>query len=140
MTATTLALPARYRGSELIATGGMADVYAATDDTLERRVAIKILNERFAGDPEIRTRFTREARIAARLSVEPNVVTIFDVADVAGQPAIVMEFLPGGTLADRIVRAAFPRRSALRGSSRRGGRSTPPTQRASSIATSSPRT
>jgi serine/threonine-protein kinase len=108
MTAITLALPARYRGSELIATGGMADVYAATDDTLERRVAIKILNERFAGDPEIRTRFTREARIAARLSVEPNVVTIFDVADVAGQPAIVMEFLPGGTLADRMRAGRIP--------------------------------
>ena len=102
MTATTLALPARYRGTELIATGGMADVYVATDDTLDRRVAIKVLNERFAGDPEIRARFTREARIAARLSIEPNVVTIFDVADVAGQPAIVMEFLPGGTLADRM--------------------------------------
>ena len=95
MTATTLALPARYRGTELIASGGMADVYAATDDTLDRRVAIKILNERFAGDPEIRARFTREARIAARLSTEPNVITIFDVADVAGQPAIVMEFLAG---------------------------------------------
>jgi serine/threonine-protein kinase len=86
----------------------MADVYAATDETLERRVAIKILNERFAGDPEIRTRFTREARIAARLSVEPNVVTIFDVADVAGQPAIVMEFLPGGTLADRMRAGPIP--------------------------------
>ena len=108
MTASTLALPARYRGPELIATGGMADVYAATDETLERRVAIKILNERFAGDPEIRTRFTREARIAARLSVEPNVVTIFDVAEVAGQPAIVMEFLPGGTLADRMRAGRIP--------------------------------
>jgi eukaryotic-like serine/threonine-protein kinase len=113
MTAITLALPARYRGSELIATGGMADVYAATDDTLERRVAIKILNERFAGDPDIRTRFTREARIAARLSVEPNVVTIFDVADVAGQPAIVMEFLPGGTLADRMRAGRIPPALAL---------------------------
>ena len=108
MTATTLALPARYRGTELIATGGMADVYAATDDTLDRRVAIKILNERFAGDPEIRARFTREARIAARLSTEPNVITIFDVADVAGQPAIVMEFLPGGTLADRMRAGRIP--------------------------------
>ena len=108
MTASTLALPARYRGTELIATGGMADVYAATDDMLDRRVAIKILNERFAGDPEIRTRFTREARIAARLSTEPNVVTIFDVADVAGQPAIVMEFLPGGTLADRMRAGRIP--------------------------------
>ena len=108
MTASTLALPARYRGPELIATGGMADVYAATDETLDRRVAIKILNERFAGDPEIRTRFAREARIAARLSVEPNVITIFDVADVAGQPAIVMEFLPGGTLADRMRAGRIP--------------------------------
>ena len=119
MTATTLALPARYRGTELIATGGMADVYAATDDTLDRRVAIKVLNERFAGDPEIRARFTREARIAARLSIEPNVVTIFDVADVGGQPAIVMEFLPGGTLADRMQRGPrSPGARALRGSSR----------------------
>ena len=108
MTATTLAFPARYRGAELIATGGMADVYLATDDTLDRLVAIKILNERFAGDPEIRTRFTREARIAARLSVEPNVVTIFDVADVAGLPAIVMEFLPGGTLAERTQAGRIP--------------------------------
>jgi len=108
MTATTLALPARYRGTELIASGGMADVYAATDDTLDRRVAIKILNERFAGDPEIRTRFTREARIAARLSTEPNVITIFDVAEVAGQPAIVMEYLPGGTLADRMRAGRIP--------------------------------
>ena len=113
MTATTLAFPARYRGTELIATGGMADVYAATDDTLDRRVAIKILNERFAGDPEIRTRFTREARIAARLSTEPNVVTIFDVADVAGQPAIVMEFLPGGTVADRMRAGRIPPALAL---------------------------
>jgi serine/threonine-protein kinase len=86
----------------------MADVYAATDETLDRRVAIKILNERFAGDPEIRTRFTREARIAARLSTEPNVITIFDVAEVAGQPAIVMEFLPGGTLADRMRAGRIP--------------------------------
>ena len=113
MTATTLALPARYRGTELIASGGMADVYAATDDTLDRQVAIKILNERFAGDPEIRARFTREARIAARLSTEPNVITIFDVADVAGQPAIVMEFVAGGTLADRMRAARIPPALAL---------------------------
>jgi eukaryotic-like serine/threonine-protein kinase len=102
MTAASLALPPRYRGTELIASGGMADVYGATDDVLERRVAIKILSERFAGDPETRERFTREARIAARLSNEPHVVTIFDVAEVGSRPAIVMEFLPGGTLEDRM--------------------------------------
>jgi len=102
MPATTLALPPRYHGAELIASGGMADVYVATDDALERVVAIKALSERFASDPEVRMRFTREARIAARLSNEPNVVTIYDVADAAGRPTIVMEFLPGGTLADRL--------------------------------------
>ena len=113
MTAATLALPARYRGAELIATGGMADVYVATDETLDRVVAIKVLSERFAHDPELRERFTREARIAARLSVEPNVVTIFDVADVAGRPAIMMEFLPGGTLAERMQSARIPPALAL---------------------------
>jgi eukaryotic-like serine/threonine-protein kinase len=102
MTASSLALPSRYHGSELIATGGMADVYVATDEILGRRVAIKVLAERFARDPDLRARFTREARIAARLSNEPNVVTIFDVADVDGRPAIVMEYLTGGTVADRM--------------------------------------
>ena len=124
----------------MIATGGMADVYSATDETLDRRVAIKVLSERFARDPEIRARFTREARIAARLSNEPNVVTIFDVAEVEGRPAIVMEYLPGGTVADRmrggrippalapgVARAGGPR-------ARRGARC-----RASFTATSSPR-
>ena len=57
MTAATLALPPRYRGTELIATGGMADVYVARDDLLDRLVAIKVLSERFAGDREIRSRF-----------------------------------------------------------------------------------
>ena len=113
MAATSLALSPRYRGTELIASGGMADVYVATDDSLDRVVAIKVLNERFAGDPEIRARFTREARIAARLSIEPNVVTIFDVADVVGRPAIVMEFLPGGTLAERTSQGRIPPALAL---------------------------
>ena len=102
MTALTVALPSRYHGAELIASGGMADVYAATDEMLERRVAIKILSQRFALDPDLRARFRREARIAARLSNEPNIVTIFDVADIQERPAIVMEYLPGGTIAERM--------------------------------------
>ena len=113
MAAATLALSPRYRGTELIATGGMADVYVATDVSLERLVAIKVLSERFAGDPEIRSRFSREARIAARLSTEPNVITIFGVEDVNGRPAIMMEFLPGGTLADRMSAARIPPALAL---------------------------
>ncbi len=102
MAATTLALPSRYSGTELIAAGGMAAVYVTTDGMLDRRVAVKILSERFAGDPEIQARFTREARIAARLSNRPNIVTVFDVTEVEGRPAIVMEYLPGGTIGDRM--------------------------------------
>ena len=113
MAATTLALPPRYRGAELLASGGMADVYMATDDLLDRRVAIKILGERFSDDPEIRARFTREARIAARLSNEPNVVTIFDVAEVGGRAAIVMEYVSGGTVADRMRRERIAPATAL---------------------------
>src|SRR3954447_12146192 len=113
MTVTTLALSPRYSGIELIATGGMADVYVATDESLDRLVAVKALNERFARDPEIRTRFTREARIAAKLSAEPNVVTIYDVTEAGDTPAIVMEFLPGGTLADRMRAKRVPPALAL---------------------------
>ena len=113
MTPLTLALPSRYHGAELIAFGGMADVYGATDSMLDRRVAIKILSERFALDPDVRARFTREARIAARLSNEPNIVTIFDVASVQERPAIVMEYLPGGTIADRMRAGRVPPALAL---------------------------
>jgi hypothetical protein len=108
MPAITFALAPRYRGAQLIASGGMADVYVATDEMLERLVAIKALGERFADDPEVLLRFTREARIAARLSNVPNVVTIYDVADAGGRPTIVMEFLSGGTLADRLRAGRVP--------------------------------
>ena len=140
MPAITIALAPRYRGAELIASGGMADVYVATDEMLERRVAIKALGERFADDPEIRLRFTREARIAARLSNEPNVVTIYDVADAGGRPddrdgVSAREARSPTVRADGSLR---PSRS--RGSNRRGGPSTPPMRPASSTVTSSPRT
>ena len=81
--------------------------------SLERLVAIKVLSERFAGDPEIRSRFSREARIAARLSTEPNVITIFGVDDVNGRPAIMMEFLPGGRSPTGCSAARIPPALAL---------------------------
>ena len=102
MAPTTFVLPVRYRSGELIAHGGMADVYRATDTALERVVVVKVLGDRFADDEEVRIRFTREAHTAARLAGAPNVVTIFDVGEKDGRPFIVMEFLPGGTLADRM--------------------------------------
>ena len=93
-------LPPRYRDPELIGRGGMGDIYRATDSVLGRVVAIKILAERFAQDTSVRERFTREALSAARLSGEPNTVTIFDVGEHDDRPYIVMEHLSGGSLDD----------------------------------------
>jgi serine/threonine-protein kinase len=77
----------------------MGDLYRAQDEVLDRPVAVKVLAERFASDEGVRTRFTREALAAARLSDEPNTVTIFDIGEWEGTPFIVMEYLGGGTLA-----------------------------------------
>jgi eukaryotic-like serine/threonine-protein kinase len=93
-------LPSRYRGPKRVGRGGMGDIYRATDATLGRAVAIKILAERFAEDEAVRERFTREALAAARLSGEPNIVTIYDVGDYHERPYIVMEYLSGGSLDD----------------------------------------
>jgi hypothetical protein len=97
-------LPPRYRDPERIGHGGMGEIFCAVDESLGRAVAIKVLSERFAEDQAVRRRFTREALAAARLSGEPNTVTIFDVGEWNERPFIVMEHLPGGTLDDRITR------------------------------------
>src|SRR5262249_47611935 len=96
------ALPARYRSVRLLATGGMGEVYAATDEMLEREVAVKVLSDRYAGDDEIRRRFTREALAAARLSGHRYVVTIYDVGDHEGHPYIVMAYMAGGSGGQRV--------------------------------------
>ncbi|MDQ3823910.1 MAG: serine/threonine protein kinase, partial [Actinomycetota bacterium] len=102
MAVETDLLPPRYLDPERIAHGGMGDVYRATDQTLGREVAIKLLAERYAHDESIRGRFTREALAAARLSGEPNTVTIFDVGEWNDRPFIVMEYLSGGSLEHRV--------------------------------------
>jgi eukaryotic-like serine/threonine-protein kinase len=97
-------LPPRYRDPERVGHGGMGEIFCAVDESLGRTVAIKVLSERFAEDHAVRQRFTREALAAARLSGEPNTVTIYDVGEWNERPFIVMEHLPGGTLDDRIAR------------------------------------
>jgi eukaryotic-like serine/threonine-protein kinase len=82
----------------------MGEIFRATDAALGRAVAIKLLAERYAKDEAVRQRFTREALAAARLSGEPHIVTIFDVGEHAERPFIVMEYLSGGSLEDRIRR------------------------------------
>jgi serine/threonine protein kinase len=95
------ALPGRYANPRAIGRGGMGQIYLAEDRELGRKVAIKVLDDRFSGNEQLRERFKREALTAARLSGHPHVVTIFDVGESQGRPFIVMEYLPGGTLRDR---------------------------------------
>jgi serine/threonine-protein kinase len=107
-------LPDRYRHPELIARGGMGEVFRAEDADLERIVAVKLLSEHYADNDATRGRFTREALAAARLSNAPSTVTIFDVGEHDGRPYIVMEYLPGGSLADRLhAQGAQPVRRAV---------------------------
>jgi serine/threonine protein kinase len=105
----------RYELEQRLGHGGMATVYRAHDLKLERRVAIKLLADNFAGDEEVRKRFSREARLAARLD-HPNVVQVFDVGEDDDRPYIVMEHVEGGTLADRLSRRrrSLDRSEALR--------------------------
>jgi serine/threonine protein kinase len=104
MPVRTASLPPRYEIPQLIARGGMGEIYRAHDSTLGRDVAIKVLDDRFALDESVRQRFTREALAAARLSSEPSAVTIFDVGEWDDRPFIVMEYLAGGSLEDVLKR------------------------------------
>jgi tetratricopeptide (TPR) repeat protein len=91
----------------------MGEILLAEDQELGRKVAVKLLDERFARDEGFRRRFRREALTAARLSGHPHVVTIYDVGEWRERPFIVMEYLPGGTLAERARAGIVPREQAL---------------------------
>jgi hypothetical protein len=105
MPETTEILPPRYRGAKQVGEGGMGEIYRATDSTLGRAVAVKVLAARFASDPVVRERFTREALAAARLSGDPSIVTIFDVGEWDERPYIVMEYMAGGSLEQKLHEA-----------------------------------
>jgi serine/threonine protein kinase len=87
----------RYRTVTRIGKGAMGTVYAADDDMMERQVAIKVMMADIEADPEARTRFYREAKIAGQL-MHRNIVTVFDLGEEDGRPFIVMELLKGLTL------------------------------------------
>src|SRR5438128_567703 len=106
-------LPSRYRDASPVGRGGMADIYRADDSELGRPVAVKLLAEHCAEDSDIRERFLCEGRAAARLSGDPNTVTIYDVGETEGRPYIVMEYLPGGSLAMRIAEGRIDRPQSL---------------------------
>src|SRR3954451_15588280 len=97
-----ITLPDRYRPVRHVANGGMAGVWEAHDELLDRSVAVKVLATHLSEDERARRRFQREARAAAGLSNHPHVVTIYDVGEHDGRTFMVMELLRGGTVSDRL--------------------------------------
>jgi eukaryotic-like serine/threonine-protein kinase len=96
-------LNGRYRLEARIASGGMSTVYRATDVTLERQVAVKLMNREVASDSDLLERFRREARAVAQLS-HPHIVGVIDAGEDDARPYIVFEYVEGETLKERIRR------------------------------------
>lgn len=107
-------LGGRYEIIEKIGEGGMAIIYKAQDLRLKRFVALKVLNEKLAKDPEILSRFLREAQSAARL-MHPNIVNVYDIEEFKGLNYIVMEYIDACNLKMIIEKQApFDRETALK--------------------------
>ncbi|MEE9231511.1 MAG: serine/threonine-protein kinase, partial [Acidobacteriota bacterium] len=101
-----------YRIEEKIGAGGMGEVYRATDSKLGREVAIKVLPDAFAKDPERLARFDQEARLLASLN-HPNIAAIHGLEESDGVRFLVLELVPGDTLAERISQGPIPVDEAL---------------------------
>ena len=101
-----------YDVTSLLGEGGMGQVWEATDTQLNRQVALKILPDAFADDPDRLARFTREAQILASLN-HPNIAAIYGIEEAEGTRALVLELVAGPTMADRIAQGAIPLDEAL---------------------------
>ncbi|HMQ02873.1 MAG TPA: protein kinase [Pyrinomonadaceae bacterium] len=101
------ALPSHYHLIRLLGRGGMAEVYLAEDERLDRSVAIKFLNSEFRKDPERMRRFHQEARAASALA-HPNILVIHDIGETDGVQYIVSEFIEGETITTKISRGKIP--------------------------------
>ena len=111
---TERVLAGRYRLIELLGEGGMALVYRAHDDLLDRGVAVKVLRSGFAADPEFVSRFRQEARAAASLH-HPNIATVYDTGTDEGVDFIVMQLVDGEDLEHILERdGRLPLNVALR--------------------------
>ena len=100
-----------YEIAVLLGAGGMGEVYRARDTRLGREVAIKVLPDLLRGDREARARFRREAVALSRLN-HPNIEMVLDLGDDGQLDYIVLEFVPGETLAARVERGRVPEREA----------------------------
>ena len=96
-----------YDVTALIGEGGMGQVYRATDTELGRDVALKILPDAFAADPDRLARFQREAQVLASLN-HPNIAAIYGIETSDDTQALVLELVEGPTLADRIAKGPIP--------------------------------
>ncbi len=97
----TTVIAGRYRLERRVGEGGMAEVYLAHDELLDRPVAVKVLRQALAQDRALRERFVREAQAAARLD-HPHIVGVYDLGEWGGRPFLVMEWVEGPTLASLI--------------------------------------
>jgi serine/threonine protein kinase len=95
-----------YRIIDQVGSGGMATVYRAHHERLDRMVALKVIHKNFTNEPDFLSRFEREARIVAQLE-HPNIVPIYDYNEVDGQPYIVMKYIEGETLKDHLTQNAL---------------------------------
>jgi serine/threonine protein kinase/Tol biopolymer transport system component len=102
-----------YEILALVGAGGMGEVYRARDTRLGRDVAIKILSTHLSFDPDLKRRFEREAR-AVCLLTHPNICCLYDIGSQDGIDFIVMEYLEGETLADRLTAGLLPLQQALK--------------------------
>src|SRR6476659_6816051 len=93
----------RYRLERTLGRGGMAAVWLGHDEVLDRPVAVKVLSDTIAGDPGFVTRFRREAKTAAGLT-HPNLAGVYDFSEEGERPYLVMQFVPGENLAERMQR------------------------------------
>jgi Tol biopolymer transport system component len=101
-----------YRIIAKLGQGGMGEVWQATDENLRREVALKLLPEDFASDPERHARFEREAKVLASLN-HPNIATLYGLEYVGERHALVMELVEGEDLAQRIARGPIPVEEAI---------------------------
>lgn len=101
-----------YRVEERIGAGGMGVVYRATDSKLRRQVAIKVLPDEYARDAERLSRFEREARLLAALN-HPHIAAIYGLEELEGACCLVLEYVPGETLAERVAAGPMPIKEAL---------------------------
>ena len=102
-----------YEIASLVGSGGMGDVYRARDTKLDRDVAIKVLPDRFTSDPDRLARFEREAKVLASLN-HPHIAALYGMDESGGRHFLVMELVPGETLAERLSRGALTVPDALR--------------------------